>query len=344
MWPWLAALLALPLAGRVYQVWGERRDARRWPPPGRRINGFHVLDAGGAGPPVVLEAGIAASSASWKMVQDALSGRFRVVSYDRLGLGYSDPAPSPRTLQNLLADLDSVIEAARVEKPFVLTGHSFGGLLVRHYAARFPEKVRALVLLDPLEPFEWSPLPEARGRMLGRGVMLSRRGAALARWGVVRLGLDLLLLGSRRLPKMLAVAASGKGSEVTKRLAGEIQKLPPEVWPRVKSHWCLPRSFSTMAEYLQRLPEYCAAPLDEEPLRRIPVHVLSAETTPPPVVEAHRRWAEQSRGGTHRLVAESGHWLQLDAPEAVTQAICQADMQAPPRVWKNGIKHTDDDD
>jgi pimeloyl-ACP methyl ester carboxylesterase len=163
--------------------------------------------------------------------------------------------------------------------------------------------------------------------MLGRGVMLSRRGATLAWWGVVRLGLDLLLLGSRRLPTMLAVAASGKGSEVTKRLAGEIQKLPPEVWPRVKSHWCLPRSFSTMAEYLERLPEYCSAPLDEAPLQRIPVHVLSAETTPPPVMEAHRRWAERSRGGTHQAVKGSGHWLQLDAPGVVSEAIQRAVMQ-----------------
>ncbi len=143
----------------------------------------------------------------------------------------------------------------------------------------------------------------------------------------MRLGLDLLLLGSRRLPTMLAVAASGKGSEVTKRLAGEIQKLPPEVWPRVKSHWCLPRSFSTMAEYLERLPEYCAAPLDEAPLRRIPIHVLSAETTPPAVVDAHRRWASLSAGGSHRVIAGSGHWLQLDAPADVLQAIQQAWMQ-----------------
>ncbi len=326
MWLWLLALAALPAAGWIYQSWGERRDARRWPPPGRIVSGFHLLDCGD-GPPVWLEAGIAASSASWKLVQDALAPHFRTVSYDRLGLGYSPAACSPRTLEQLLAELDMAVEAARVPAPFVLAGHSFGGLLARHYASRHPEKVCALVLLDPLEPFEWWPLADTRRRMLGRGVALSRRGALLARWGVVRLGLDLLLLGSRRLPKMLAVAASGKGSEVTQRLAGEIQKLPPEVWPRVKSHWCLPRSFSTMAESLERLPEYCATPLDEEPLRRIPVHVLSAETTPPAVVEAHRRWASLSAGGTHQVVAGSGHWLQLDAPEAVVQIIHRAWMR-----------------
>lgn len=82
-----------------------------------------------------------------------------------------------------------------------------------------------------------------------------------------------------------------------------------------------------MAEYLDRLPEYCAAPLDEAPLRRIPVHVLSAATTPPPVVEAHRQWAERSHGGVHQVVSGSGHWLQLDAPEKVSEAIQRAVMQ-----------------
>lgn len=335
MLEWLFPLAALPAAGRLYQYVGEKRDARRWPPPGRILEGFHVLDSGGRGPVVVLEAGIAASSASWKLVQDWLAGRCRVISYDRLGLGYSAAPSTPRTLDRLVSELDQVTAAAAAPAPFVLVGHSFGGLLVRHYAARFPAKVAALVLLDPLEPFEWFPISDVRRRMLARGVALSRRGAALARWGVVRLGLDLLLLGSRRLPTMLAVAASGKGSDVTKRLAGEIQKLPPEVWPRVKSHWCLPRSFSTMAEYLERLPEYCSAPLDEEPLRRIPVHVLSAATAPPEVVEAHRRWAEQSAGGTHEVVAGSGHWLQLDAPETVARRIHEAVMQMPPGVRQN---------
>ena len=82
-----------------------------------------------------------------------------------------------------------------------------------------------------------------------------------------------------------------------------------------------------MAEYLERLPEYCAAPLDEEPLRRIPVHVLSAETTPPPVAEAQRQWAERSRGGVHLVIEGSGHWLQLDAPETVSAFIRQNVMQ-----------------
>lgn len=334
MWEWLLPVAALPAAGRLYQWLGETRDARRWPPPGRMLDGFHVVDAG-SGPCVLLEAGIAASSASWKLVQDRLTPHARVVSYDRRGLGYSEPASTPRTLDNLLTELDRVVARAGLPVPFVLAGHSFGGLLVRHYAARFPEKVAALVLLDPLEPFEWFPLSDVRRRMLARGVMLSRRGASLARWGVVRLGLDLLLRGSRRLPTMLAVAASGRGSEVTKRLAGEIQKLPPEVWPRVKAHWCLPRSFATMAEYLERLPEYCAAPLEEAPLRTIPIHVLSASTAPPEVVESHRRWAEQSAGGTHAVIPDSGHWLQLDAPDAVSQAIHAAVMQTSTKIRQN---------
>lgn len=321
MWRWLLALAALPPAGRLYQAWGVRRDARRWPPPGRFIAGLHAFDSGAGPAAVVLEAGIAASSASWTLVEELLRGQMRVVSYDRAGLGYSPAASTPRTLDNLIAELNLLVEAARVPAPFILAGHSFGGLLARHYAACYPSKVAALVLVDPLEPFEWHPLTETRRAMLARGAALSRRGAALARWGVVRLGLELLLAGSRRLPLLLAKAASGQGSAITGRLAGEIGKLPPQVWPRIKAHWCLPRSFSTMAEYLARLPEYCRAPLDAGALARIPVHVISAGNAPEQVRDAHRAAAASSPGGTHVTAEGAGHWVQIDAPALVAEVI-----------------------
>jgi len=172
------------------------------------------------------------------------------------------------------------------------------------------------VLLDPLEPLEWAEPGEARLKMLGRGVALSRRGAALARFGVVRLGLDLLLSGSRFLPKLLAKASSGKGSSVPDRLVGEVRKLPEKAWPAVKSHWCLPRSFRTMAEYLERLPEACARPVGAS---AAPVTVLSAATNRAEVLEAHGRTATAGR----QRVVEAGHWVQLDRPEVVVEAVLE---------------------
>lgn len=324
MW-WLAVLLlALPCAGLLYQWLGEWRDARRFPAPGRIFDGLHVHTSGSGGPAVVLEAGIAASSLSWRLVETELSRHTTVVAYDRAGFGWSHEIPAARTLPNLVEELRRALAASGVAGPYVFAGHSFGGLLLRHFVASHPESVRALVLIDPLEPCEYHPLSPQQAWRLGKGVMLSRRGALLARLGVVRLGLDLLLAGSRRLPKLLARLSSGPGSVVPDRLVGEVRKLPPEVWPAVRSHWCLPRSFRTLAEYLERLPGNCAWPLDDSALRQIPVTVISSPLNSPEVLDAHARAAAASAGGRHVVVEGSGHWVQLDRPGVVAAEILRA--------------------
>lgn len=341
---WLALLAMVLVGGLLYQWLGERRDARQYPAPGRFVAGLHVYEGGGgsavaapfghgsvpsvseprpegAVPPVILEAGISASSVSWRLVQERLAPTTRVASYDRAGYGWSPAKPAPRTLDNLVAELHEWLSASGIPGPFVLVGHSFGGLILRHYAARHREQIAGLVLVDPLEPIEWCPVQASNAHRLGKGVMLSRRGATLARWGIVRLALDLLMSGSHAIPKLLAKVTSGKGSSVTDRLVGEVRKMPADVWPMVRAHWCLPRSFRTMAEYLQRLPEACAQPLDDTALHDIPLVVISAAKSDPAVIEAHRRTAALSTKGVHIVAEDSGHWVQLDRPDVVIEAI-----------------------
>ncbi|MBI5280784.1 MAG: alpha/beta fold hydrolase [Candidatus Solibacter usitatus] len=319
---WLILLpVVLLVAGLAYQWAGARRDEARYPPPGRIVNGFHVRVAGVGAPVVVLESGIAASSVSWRLVQESLARRATVLSYDRAGFGWSRAAATPRTVANLVAELRAVISASGLAGPFVFVGHSFGGLLLRHYAARFPADVAGLVLVDPLEPMEWHPASAEQRYRLGKGVMLARRGATLARLGIVRLAVELLLAGSRLLPQILSKASSGRGSSVTDRLVGELSKLPPDLWPVMKSHWCLPRSFRTLAEYLERLPEACALPLEDAVLRDVPVVVISAGKTSAEVREGHRRTAGASARGVHVIAGGSGHWVQLDRPEIIVDAV-----------------------
>ncbi len=94
---WLAVVvLLLPAAGLLYQAIGVRRDAGRFPSPGRIVNGLHFHQTGGGGPTVILEAGIAASSLSWRLVQEPLSREFTVASYDRAGLAWSQARSTPR--------------------------------------------------------------------------------------------------------------------------------------------------------------------------------------------------------------------------------------------------------
>lgn len=280
------------------------------------MDGFHIHMQGSSGVPVVLEAGIAASSLSWQRLLGAMGPEQRVVAYDRRGFGWSEAAESPRTLETLASELGNVFEHAGVDRPAVLVGHSFGALIAKRFAMRNPERVAALVLLDPLEPFEWAEAGEGQLKRLGRGVALSRRGAALARVGVVRFSLDLLMSGSLALPKLIAKASSGKGSAVTDRLVGEVRKLPEEVWPAVRAHWCLPKSFLTMAEYLERLPVNCRDAKATRMPEGMAVTVVSGETSSAEVKAAHKA------GATRHVTAEgSGHWVQLDRPDIVAREI-----------------------
>jgi pimeloyl-ACP methyl ester carboxylesterase len=333
--PWWMLLALIPagllLLGLLYQAWGAARNRRRIPLPGRRLNGLHIQVRGSRGPWVVLEAGIAASSASWRPVAELIDGDFRVIAYDRAGFGWSDARPGARTLPALARDLHEVLDAAGVDEPVTLIGHSFGGLLARHFCAQHPERVRALVLADPLLPEEWNPAPAEQLYRLGRGVMLARRGATLARFGVVRLALDLLSGGRTRIPRLLARASSSsRGEALTSRLVGEVRKLPEDLWPVIRAHWSLPRSFRTLADYLELLPANCALPVDGSALRDKPLVVISAESADAHVREGHAALAALSCRGRHVVAAGSGHWVQLDRPDVIASSLREVTMVAYP--------------
>jgi len=321
----LAALLLLLVAGVVWQAIAGAWDSRRYPPPGRLVpvNGhsLHLHFEGEGSPAVVLEAGVAASSLSWRRVQPEVARFTQVCSYDRTGLGWSQPASTPRTASAMVDELHQVLNRSGVPGPYVLAGHSFGALLVCLYAARYPGEVCGLVLVDPMVRSEWWPLRPQQQRMLRHGVRLSRRGAWLARIGVVRFALALVLTRGRTLSRWIAKVSAGRGAVVPDRMAGEIRKLPREVWPMVQAHWCNPKSFDSMARQLEYLPESVAELEHAPPPGDIPIVVLSAATQSEAGLREHQAEARLSLKGVHRVVAGSGHWIQLDAPEAVIEAI-----------------------
>jgi pimeloyl-ACP methyl ester carboxylesterase len=287
------------------------------PPPGRLVDiggrRLHLYELGKGSPIVVLESGIAASSLNWRTVQAGIAKFTRVISYDRAGLGWSDPAPAAITLDRLVADLRALLEAAGAPAPYVLVGHSFGGLIVRAFAARHPKETVALVLVDALGPEEWSPLSPEKRRTLDRGVKLSRRGARLASMGVVGWCLRSLLAGSRWMPKMAGRVASGRGLAVMSRLGGEVAKMPREVWPMVADHWSQPKSFLGMAAHLEALPEAARTMRAAPPLGDVPVIALTpAGSAPLPPMSANFRQI---------AATESGHWIHLDEPELLVAAV-----------------------
>lgn len=319
----LALALLLVATGLLYQWMGVMRDSRRFPAPGRLIQAgaqrLHYYSMGQGRPTVILEAGISATCVNWRRVQDAVSQFTGVLSYDRAGLGWSDPARTPRNASQVVEELRELLRAAAVPSPYILVGHSFGGLVVRLYATRYPQDVAALVLVDPLRPEEWHPLTKEQRRNLAGGALLSRYGALLARLGVVRFTLARLAGGSRSLPRMIGRATStGAGLATMERLVGEVKKMPQELWPSIMSHWCLPKSFASMGDHLARLPESVASMIDASRLH-MPVTILTG-------IESRTAWLPEEIQGlsidvTHIVAEKSGHWIQLDEPDVVVTAI-----------------------
>lgn len=321
-WIALALLLVLVAAGAAYQAHGLAVDARRYPAPGWMIDGFHVSVAGSGMPPVVLEAGIGATSLSWGLIESEIAKTAQVISYDRAGLGWSDTIDTSREICTLVDEMRTVLDKVRIGNPRVVVGHSFGGLIALAYAARFPEEVAGMVLIDPPGIEEWAQASPAHLSRLRRGVFGARLGGCLARIGLVRFTLNSLSGGARRMPQMIARATSGgAGLGFIERMVGQIRKLPPESWPRIQAHWSDPKCFRAIARQLEALPE-CAAWLAKN-LGKIgaPFILLSAGDASPTQRAEHENLVKRSQQGRLEIVEGSGHWVQLDRPDVVLSAV-----------------------
>jgi pimeloyl-ACP methyl ester carboxylesterase len=133
------------------------------PPVGRLVDigGYrlHLACEGEGGPTVVMEAAIGETGLLWSLVQPAVAQTTRACVYDRAGLGWSEVSPKPRTAADMAEELRALLAAAAVPGPYVLVGHSFGGLLVRLYAARYPQEVAGLVLVDSAHEEQYRRVP-----------------------------------------------------------------------------------------------------------------------------------------------------------------------------------------
>jgi pimeloyl-ACP methyl ester carboxylesterase len=188
---WLVvALVVLAVIGAIYQAIATERDERAYPPPGHLVNvggySLHINCVGEGSPTVILESALGAMSAHWVRVQQVVAETTRVCAYDRAGMGWSEPGPEPRDARQISSELHTLLKNADTEGPYVLVGHSYGGLYARMYAARYPNEVAGVVLVDSSHPEQFTRSPEGRAMY----EQIRRLGAVipfLTRLGVIRL-------------------------------------------------------------------------------------------------------------------------------------------------------------
>ena len=195
----VVVLLALAVAGATYQAIATARAERAYPPPGEMVDvgghSLHINCVGQGSPIVVLDAGSGGFSAQWVRVQREVSHTTRVCAYDRAGMGWSEMGPEPRDARQITGELHTLLSKAGIEGPYVLVGHSFGGMYMQTYAARYPDEVAGVALVDSsTDPDQFGQRSEAREsyepqrQSFAVVPQLVRLGVSLpARLGVIRL-------------------------------------------------------------------------------------------------------------------------------------------------------------
>lgn len=328
----LSLIAAMLAAGFLYQFFGSWSDKRRYTNRGRwveigRRQKLYVVEKGSGGPAVLFEAGIAATNLNWHYIQEKVSCFTATASYDRIGLGWSSPCRSLRTPGNISAELHMMLETAGIKPPYILVGHSFGGLVMRRYATKYPEDVAGVVLVDPMRCEEWPPLNPDKQSMIDRGERLSRYAIPIARFGLARLAVTSLMCRSGKLSGHLADAGGIGGRHVLKRVTEEVGKMPREVWPVIAAHWSRPGFYAGMQRHVEAVPHTVSEMQEADPIRDIPVLVL----TPGKSIPLSDRCLEKIGNNVRQVIAtESAHWIHLDEPGLVVDSIHKMVTSAAP--------------
>src|SRR3954452_4189908 len=256
---------------------------------------LHLECTGSRGPTVVLEPGGGGSAASLGLIAPAVARDSRVCVYDRAGRGWSDPAASPPDGAQIATDLHTLLTRAHVPGPYVLAGHSFGGLYVRAYAAKYPDEVAGLVLVDSTTSH---PTPVSRPQAGSYSVIrhLSALVATTSRLGVGRViaDNDFAYLPAKYRDDARTTAATGK-----------------EMGGFIDEFGIANRSEAEAGQ----LREFAAKPL---------VVLTAARGNSKGWMGDQNQTADLSTNSVHRVVAGSTHDSLVDNPKhtaAVTQAI-----------------------
>jgi pimeloyl-ACP methyl ester carboxylesterase len=290
--------------GVSYEQWLRAAVQRALPPPGELVDiggvRLHLHCSGEGSPTVVLEAGTGPpASIVWTDVQPSIAEFARVCSYDRAGLMWSDQTSGPRDSRRIATELHALLSAADVPPPYVLVGHSIGGVHIRVFANQFSDEVAGLVLVDSSHPDQRLRFPPELRRPTRVSAQIRFLGPLLAQTGVLRLSGGLAL-----------------------------GKLPPDVAAITNAY--LPHSVPTLLAESEAQDESMLQAREAGALDSLPLIVLSAGRDPETPLQAQFRavWAELqkelaslSSNADHRIVEDSDHFIQFDAPEAVIAAV-----------------------
>jgi pimeloyl-ACP methyl ester carboxylesterase len=297
MWRWTmrilvvlgAFLIVAALSGATYQWLGTRKELAATPPPGHLVDigGYrlHLWCTGDGAPAVILDTGLGGSSADWGFVQPDVARFTRVCSYDRAGMGYSDPGPSPRTARRIASELAELLVRSRIGGPVVLVGASIAGFDVRVFASDYPDRAAGLVLVDASHEDQAHEVPR-----------MARFVPLLSTIGVLRLfGVS---FGQR------------------------IESLAPSVRQFARATSFRAAGYQTAADEIIHIRQSASEVRSSRRKLTIPVLVITGgRGADENWRQLQRDQASLSERGCLMIAQESGHVVSVDQPEVVVNAI-----------------------
>jgi pimeloyl-ACP methyl ester carboxylesterase len=295
-------IVVLGLVGAVHESAAEAADVRAYPPPGQLVDmgGYrlHINCTGAGSPTVVIDAGWGDWSASWSSwVQPEVAKTTRVCTYDRAGMGWSEAGPLPRTAAQFAKELHTLLQNARIPGPYVLVGHSMGGLPVRVFAHEYAADVAGVVLIESMNPRQAKP--SAEGTPPAAATHSS--------------DFSILTLPARI--GLLRVFATPLGLT---------SGLSPEVQHAYTAFSVTPRSVQTTLDEGTGMPESFIQAGAVTTFGDLPLIVLSRGLEPDQDWQAMQtELLGLSSHSQHMFANRSGHNIQLDQPEAAATAIVQ---------------------
>jgi pimeloyl-ACP methyl ester carboxylesterase len=280
----------------------------------RRLN---LYCTGHGTPTVVFDSGLGDGTKAWGLVQPVVARRTRACAYDRAGLGFSDPAERPGTSANAVDDLHRLLAAARIEPPYVLVGHSLGGMNMKLYAETYPAEVAGMVLVDPshedLGDRLWTLDPAYQAQYAPYIASLQPCLTATAEQLLAGSPLAGTCVGSAgpRYSPAINAAEAERGRQPARRKAWISEQ--ENIW------------FASADQLRAAYRDFGEIPLIV--LTKAPVGPVGEETQAMRDaknriwIDLHDAIARMSSRGTRWTIADTGHYIQLDQPGAVDEAI-----------------------
>jgi pimeloyl-ACP methyl ester carboxylesterase len=304
----LALIVLLALGGASYEAIMAAGDGKRYPPPGQLVDvsGYrlHLHCIGQGSPTVVLDAGLGAFSLDWGAVQPQIAKSTRVCAYDRAGLGWSDPGPTPRSPQQFASELHALLTGGGVDGPYVLVAHSISGKTARLFANQHPDEVAGMVLVDARHEFvDDHRAPERLAADDAEQLQFQNMIKWMARFGLVR------LLWAPAWPS--AQPGSENLSPETRTAIGVLQARPRQIE-------------SALAEGGAKMDSNDLLRTAAS-LRATPLIVLASGEN----VDHDPIWKEAQQimtglsSNSRLIIAQSGHAVHFEQPAQVVESIRQ---------------------